>query len=85
MASFCLLLVLYAYAWHDKQYDSGAQGAYTFRGLIFLIAAASAEFFADIVLCPMEMVKVKVSIGEQPHNGGICLFEAACYQCWQSL
>jgi len=29
-------------------------------GLVFLLAAASAEFFADIALCPMEMVKVKM-------------------------
>jgi solute carrier family 25 phosphate transporter 3 len=30
------------------------------RGLVWLSASASAEFFADIALCPMEMVKVKV-------------------------
>jgi len=29
-------------------------------GLIWLAGSASAEFFADIALCPMEMVKVKV-------------------------
>ncbi|OII76086.1 carrier protein [Cryptosporidium andersoni] len=31
-----------------------------YRGLLWLSASASAEFFADIALCPMEMVKVKV-------------------------
>jgi len=31
-----------------------------YRGLVWLSASASAEFFADIALCPMEMVKVKV-------------------------
>jgi len=30
------------------------------KGLIWLCASASAEFFADIALCPMEMVKVRV-------------------------
>lgn len=30
------------------------------KGPIWLAASASAEFFADITLCPMEMVKVKV-------------------------
>eukprot|EP00923_Selenidium_pygospionis_P043455 GHVN01074993.1.p1 GENE.GHVN01074993.1~~GHVN01074993.1.p1 ORF type:complete len:346 (+),score=33.74 GHVN01074993.1:198-1235(+) len=30
------------------------------KGLIWCSASASAEFFADIALCPMEMVKVKV-------------------------
>lgn len=31
-----------------------------YEGLIWLAGSASAEFFADIGLCPMEMVKVKV-------------------------
>jgi len=30
------------------------------KGAIWLSASASAEFFADVALCPMEMVKVKV-------------------------
>jgi solute carrier family 25 phosphate transporter 3 len=30
------------------------------KGLVWLSASASAEFFADIALCPMEMVKVKI-------------------------
>ncbi|KAL2917534.1 Cu/Pi carrier [Polyrhizophydium stewartii] len=30
------------------------------KGLIWCAASASAEFFADIALCPLEMVKVKV-------------------------
>jgi solute carrier family 25 phosphate transporter 3 len=30
------------------------------KGLIWLAGSASAEFFADIALCPWEMVKVKV-------------------------
>lgn len=30
------------------------------KGAVWLAASASAEFFADIALCPMEMVKVKM-------------------------
>jgi solute carrier family 25 phosphate transporter 3 len=38
----------------------GEEASITYRGPIWLAASASAEFFADIALCPMEMVKVKV-------------------------
>lgn len=38
----------------------GEEQAYKYRGPIYLLGSASAEFFADIALCPMEMVKVKV-------------------------
>ncbi len=31
-----------------------------YQSLIFLAGSASAEFFADIALCPFEAVKVKV-------------------------
>ena len=39
---------------------AGQDNYYKYRGLIWASASASAEFFADIALCPMEMVKVKV-------------------------
>jgi solute carrier family 25 phosphate transporter 3 len=39
---------------------AGKDNAYRYRDLIYLSGSASAEFFADIALCPMEMVKVKV-------------------------
>jgi len=39
---------------------AGQDNYVAYRGLIYLAASASAEFFADIALCPMEMVKVKV-------------------------
>eukprot|EP01006_Ploeotia_vitrea_P059763 TRINITY_DN74746_c0_g1_i1.p1 TRINITY_DN74746_c0_g1~~TRINITY_DN74746_c0_g1_i1.p1 ORF type:complete len:314 (+),score=33.29 TRINITY_DN74746_c0_g1_i1:25-966(+) len=38
----------------------GEEASKTYRALIWLAASASAEFFADIALCPFEMVKVKV-------------------------
>jgi solute carrier family 25 phosphate transporter 3 len=39
---------------------AGEENAFAYRGLIFLAGSASAELFADVALCPMEMVKVKV-------------------------
>ena len=39
---------------------AGRDNAYEYRGLIYLAGSASAEFFADVALCPMEMVKVKM-------------------------
>ena len=38
----------------------GQENALKYRALVWASASASAEFFADIALCPMEMVKVKV-------------------------
>jgi solute carrier family 25 phosphate transporter 3 len=38
----------------------GQQYAQQYKGWIWCAGAASAEFLADIALCPMEMVKVKV-------------------------
>jgi len=38
----------------------GEENAYKYKGLIWCAASASAEVFADIALCPMEMVKVKI-------------------------
>jgi len=38
----------------------GEENSYQYRGLVFAVASGSAEFFADIMLCPMEMTKVKV-------------------------
>lgn len=39
---------------------AGEEAATKYRGIIWLAGSASAEVFADIALCPMEMVKVKV-------------------------
>lgn len=36
-----------------------------YKGLVWCAASASAEFFADIALCPLEMVKVKVQTAPQ--------------------
>ena len=39
---------------------AGEENAKKYQGLIWLAGSASAEFFADAALCPLEMVKVKV-------------------------
>ena len=38
----------------------GEQAAKEWRSIVWLAGSATAEVFADIALCPMEMVKVKV-------------------------
>ncbi|XP_053378193.1 phosphate carrier protein, mitochondrial-like isoform X2 [Mercenaria mercenaria] len=38
----------------------GEENAYLWRTSLYLAASASAEFFADIALCPMESVKVRI-------------------------
>lgn len=38
----------------------GEESAYNWRSSIYVAASGSAEFFADILLCPWEMIKVKV-------------------------
>jgi len=43
----------------------GEENAARYKGWIWLAGSASAEFFADIALCPMEMVKVKVQTSRQ--------------------
>jgi solute carrier family 25 phosphate transporter 3 len=42
----------------------GQDNSITYRGLIWAAASGSAEFFADIALCPFEMTKVKVQTSE---------------------
>nr|BAX57175.1 phosphate carrier 1 [Bemisia tabaci] len=38
----------------------GEENAYLYRSLLYLSASASAEFFADILLSPMESAKVRI-------------------------
>ena len=40
----------------------GEENSYLYRTYLYLVASASAEFFADIALSPMESAKVKKSI-----------------------
>lgn len=43
---------------------AGKENAYNYRTFIYLAASASAEFFADIALSPMEAAKVKIQTTE---------------------
>ncbi|KAL8452569.1 hypothetical protein Emag_002244 [Eimeria magna] len=43
----------------------GERGYAANKGAVWLAASASAELFADIALCPMEMVKVKIQTSPQ--------------------
>lgn len=47
----------------------GDELSYTYRTSLYLAASASAEFFADIALCPMEACKVRTQTlaGCSPH------------------
>ena len=42
----------------------GEEGAYNNQVVLYLAASASAEFFADIALCPMEAVKVRIQTSD---------------------
>ena len=39
---------------------AGEENASKYKPLIWLVGSASAEVFADIALCPLEMTKVKI-------------------------
>lgn len=46
----------------------GEENTYLWRTSLYLAASASAEFFADIALSPMESVKVKLATGQSIFN-----------------
>ncbi|CAF0999022.1 unnamed protein product [Didymodactylos carnosus] len=50
-----------------------------YKGLVWCAASASAEFFADMALCPLEMVKVKVQTA--PHG----TFPVAFGPAWSQM
>jgi len=51
---------LYEYFKHTYGEMVGEENAIKYRDLVYLTSSASAEFFADIGLCPFEAVKVRV-------------------------
>ena len=59
-AQGCFKFGLYEYFKDFYSNLAGEEAAHKYRGSIYLLGSASAEFFADVALCPMEMVKVKV-------------------------
>jgi solute carrier family 25 (mitochondrial phosphate transporter), member 3 len=54
----------------------GEEQSYKYRDLVYIAASASGEFFADMLLCPFEMTKVRVQAspkGEFPVKFGPAL------------
>lgn len=59
-AQGCFKFGLYEYFKIVYQGMLGEENAYLYRTWLYLGASASAEFFADIALSPMEAIKVKI-------------------------
>ncbi|KAI9866570.1 MAG: Mitochondrial phosphate carrier protein 3, mitochondrial [Trichoglossum hirsutum] len=49
---------------------AGAENAYRYKTSLYLAASASAEFIADIALCPFEAVKVRIQTTIPPFAKG---------------
>jgi solute carrier family 25 phosphate transporter 3 len=64
------------YEFFKKTYSDlvGAENAYKYKTSLYLTASASAEFIADIALCPFEAVKVRMQTTIPPFAKGT--FEA---------
>jgi hypothetical protein len=48
----------------------GEETAHEYRTTLYLTASASAEFFADILLCPWEAIKVRMQTTIPPFARG---------------
>jgi len=48
----------------------GQENAYRYRTTLYLLASASAEVIADVALCPMEAVKVRMQTSLVPYSKG---------------
>jgi solute carrier family 25 phosphate transporter 3 len=48
----------------------GEEAAHRYKTGVYLAASASAEFFADIALCPFEAVKVRMQTTIPPFATG---------------
>ncbi|KAJ9625063.1 Cu/Pi carrier [Taxawa tesnikishii (nom. ined.)] len=60
------------YEFFKKFYSdlAGEENAYRYKTSLYLTASASAEFFADIALCPFEAVKVRMQTTIPPQFTG---------------
>ena len=60
------------YDYFKKLYSdlAGAENAYKYKTSLYLTASASAEFLADIALCPFEAVKVRMQTTIPPFASG---------------
>ncbi|KAI1248380.1 hypothetical protein MGN70_009578 [Eutypa lata] len=65
----------FKYGWYEyfkKTYSdlAGPENAYRYKTGLYLAASASAEFLADIALCPFEAVKVRMQTTIPPAYSG---------------
>lgn len=65
----------FKYGWYEyfkKTYSdlAGPENSYKYKTLLYLTASASAEFLADIALCPFEAVKVRMQTTMPPPYTG---------------
>ena len=60
------------YEFFKKFYSdlAGEQNAYRYKTSLYLVASASAEFIADVALCPFEAVKVRMQTTIPPFATG---------------
>ncbi|KAL5088760.1 Mitochondrial phosphate carrier protein 3, mitochondrial [Trichoderma cf. simile WF8] len=67
----------FKYGWYEyfkKTYSdlAGPEAAHKYKTGLYLAASASAEFLADIALCPMEAIKVRMQGGSpNPYTGAL--------------
>lgn len=78
----CMMyLLINCFPMHRTYADmAGPEIAAKYQTLIFLAGSASAEFFADIALCPFEAVKVRNQdcTPSQPYDANIGLLSNMC-------
>ncbi|KAI1390082.1 mitochondrial phosphate carrier protein [Hypoxylon trugodes] len=65
----------FKYGWYEyfkKKYSdlAGPENAYKYKTVLYLTASASAEFLADIALCPLEAIKVRMQTTIPPPYTG---------------
>ncbi|KAI0890697.1 mitochondrial phosphate carrier protein [Annulohypoxylon maeteangense] len=65
----------FKYGWYEyfkKKYSdlAGPENAYKYKTVLYLTASASAEFLADLALCPFEAVKVRMQTTIPPPYKG---------------
>ncbi|KAJ2718978.1 Cu/Pi carrier [Coemansia sp. Benny D115] len=60
----------YEYFKYTYSQAAGAERANRHKNLVYLSASATAEFLADIMLCPLEAVKVRLQTAQHQPAGG---------------
>jgi len=60
------------YEFFKKKYSDivGPEAAYKYKTSLYLVASASAEFIADLALCPFEAIKVRMQTTVPPFATG---------------